>query len=233
MNEYIIRPATVNDISFLVRTIIEAEKSETDILSYSTVFGLSNKYIRKYLKDILNEEIDGCELSVSSFYVVDLDGKVVAALSAWIEGVEGISSALIKGNLLNYVLPKKCIDRAIDLNNMIRELHVDYIPMTIQIGACYVAKEYRGCGLIGSIIKFAINSLRNKYPDLSSVWVQVFNCNIPSLKAFKKNGFAEVDSKESLSKEIINYLPSSKKYILKKELKKQINGKIRTSRKTN
>lgn len=220
MNEYIIRPATNVDISFLVKTIIEAEKSETDILPYSTVFGLSNKYVHKYLKDILNEEIEGCELSVSSFYVVDLDGKVVAALSAWVEGVEGISSALLKGNLLNYVLPKKCIDRAIDLNNIIRELHVDYIPMTIQIGACYVTKEYRGYGLIGSIIEFSINSLRNKYPDLSSAWVQVFNCNIPSLKAFKKNGFKEIDSKESFNQEIIKYLPSSKKYILKKELKK-------------
>ena len=185
MNEHIIRSATIDDISFLVETIIEAEKSGTDRLSYSTVFGLSNKDTHKYLNDMLKEEIDGCELSVSSFYVVESGGKVVAALSAWIEGIEDISSALIKGNLLNYVLPRKCIDRAIDLNYIVRELHVDYIPMTVQIGACYVVKEYRGFGLIGLLIEFAINSLRNKYPDISSVWVQVFNCNIPSLKAFR------------------------------------------------
>ena len=218
MNEHIIRSATIDDISFLVETIIEAEKSGTDRLSYSTVFGLSNKDTHKYLNDMLKEEIDGCELSVSSFYVVESGGKVVAALSAWIEGIEDISSALIKGNLLNYVLPRKCIDRAIDLNYIVRELHVDYIPMTVQIGACYVVKEYRGFGLIGLLIEFAINSLRNKYPDINSVWVQVFNCNIPSLKIFKKNGFVEVDSNESFNEQTINYLPSSKKYILKKEL---------------
>ena len=116
------------------------------------------------------------------------------------------------------MLPRKCIDRAIDLNYIIKELYVDYIPMTIQIGACYVLKEYRGFGLIGLLIEFTVNLLRNKYPDINSAWVQVFNCNIPSLKIFKKNGFAEVDSNESLNEQTINYLPSNKKYILKKEL---------------
>ena len=66
MNEHIIRSATIDDISFLVETIIEAEKSGTDRLSYSTVFGLSNEDTHKYLNDMLKEEIDGCELSVSS-----------------------------------------------------------------------------------------------------------------------------------------------------------------------
>ncbi len=41
MSDFIIRPATIADAPFLAETIIEAEKSGTDKLSYTTIFGLS------------------------------------------------------------------------------------------------------------------------------------------------------------------------------------------------
>jgi hypothetical protein len=218
MNDFIIRAATVIDAPFLAETIIEAEKSGTDKLSYATIFGLSESEVNKYLIDILEEEIEGCELSISSFTIVESNGKVVAALSAWIEGAEEIPSTLIKGNLLNYTLPVECIERGKSLNKMIRELHVEYLPNTIQIGACYVSEESRGNGLLGTLIKYVITKLKDDNPEINSAWVQVFSCNIPSLKSFDKKGFTIMDSSESNNDEINNYLPSNKKYILKKEL---------------
>ena len=82
MNDFILRPATIYDAPFLAETIIEAEKSGTDKLSYSTIFGLTEDEVHKYLIDILEEEIDGCELSISSFTIAESKGKVAAALSA-------------------------------------------------------------------------------------------------------------------------------------------------------
>ncbi len=219
MSDFIIRAATVNDAPFLAETIIEAEKSGTDKLSYSTIFGLSEEDVRKYLIEILEEEIDGCELSVSSFIVAESNGRVAAALSAWVEGTEDVPSTLIKGNLLNYTLPKECIERAMSLNKMIRELHVEYLPKTIQIGAGYVAKEFRGNRLLGILNKEIITRLLNENTDVNSVWAQIFSCNVPSLKTYEKAGFKVVGTKESTKTEIENYLPSNKKYILTKNYK--------------
>lgn len=219
MNDFIVRPATVMDVPFLAKTIIEAEKSGTDKLSYSTVFDLSEGDVIKYLIDILEEEVDGCELSVSSFMVAESNGKVAAALSAWVEGLDGVPSTIIKGNLLNYTLPKACIDRAIRLNKIIRELHVEYLPKTIQIGAGYVAEEFRGNRLLGILNKEIITKLLNENTDVTIVSAQIFSCNIPSLKTFKKAGFTIVTTRESTNKDIENYLPSNKKHVLIKKYK--------------
>lgn len=220
MNDFIIRPAIVEDAPFLAETIIEAEKSGTDRLSYATIFGLSEKNVHKYLVNMLEEEIDGCELSVSSFIVAEFNGKVVAALSAWFEGVEDIPSTLIKGNLLNYTLPKTCIEKAMKLNNIIRELHVEYLPKTIQIGACYVVKEFRGNRLLGTLNKKIIANLLEKNSEVDSIMVQIFSCNIASIRSFEKSGFTLVSKKESRNMKINNYLPSNIKLIYNKKIKK-------------
>lgn len=219
MSHFIIRAATVSDVSFLAKAIIEAEKSGTDKLSYSTIFNLSEDDVCKYLIDILKQEVDGCELSVSSFIVAEFDGKVVAALSAWVEGLDGIPSTILKGNLLSFTLPKESLTRAMILNEMIRELHVEYVPKTIQIGACYVKKEFRGNRLLGMLNKQIITRLLKENPGVNSVWVQIFSCNTPSLKAFEEAGFTVVTTRVSTKTEIENYLPSNKKYILIKNFK--------------
>jgi hypothetical protein len=218
MGEFIFRNATINDVPFLVDTIIEAEKSGTDKLSYSTIFGLTEDEVQEYLFAILNEEIDGCELSISSFFVAEYKGKVVAALSAWIEGIEGIPSAILKGNLLNYTLPKECIERAMSMNELIREIHIEYSPNTIQVGAGYVASEYRGNKLLGFLYNKIIDRLLEVKPDVPTAWAQIFSCNIPSIRTFEKVGFLEVLTKESSREEILQYLPSNRKILMKKEI---------------
>jgi len=218
MSEFIIRNATINDIPLLVDTIIEAEKSGTDVLSYSSIFGLSEEEVRKYLNDILYEEIDGCELSVSSFIVAECNGKTAGAVSAWIEGAEGIPSAVIKGNLLNYSLPKRCIENAVRVNEIIRDLDIEYFPNTIQLGAGYVVSEFRGKGLLGLLESEIIARLAQTNPNVKQVWAQIFYCNIPSIRTFEKANFELVLTKESSNEEILKYLPSNKKVLMKKEL---------------
>jgi hypothetical protein len=218
MDEIIIRKATIHDIPFLVETIIEAEKAGTERLSYTTIFGLTEEESKKYLADMLLEEVDGCELSISSYIVAEKSNNLVAAVSAWVEGAEDIPSAMIKGNLLNYILPKKCLERAMHLNEMIRDLHIDYVPSSIQIGAGYVSKENRGNNLLGTLISEKIKSLSLVRPDISLVYDQMYECNIPAIKTDKKLNFSIQLIKKSSRKEIIQYLPSNKKILMMKKI---------------
>jgi hypothetical protein len=213
-----IRQADIADVPFLVDTIIEAEKSGTNILSWSTIFGLSLEQTRKYISDMLLEEIDGCELSISSFLVAEIQGGVVAALSAWAEAVNNKSSAELKGDLLSYFLPKDCIKRAIAINSIIREIHIDYDPGTLQKGAGYVVKEFRHKNLFGILTNEIIERLLKLYPTISDVYTQIYGCNIPAIKANEKANFKIVKIKQSNNEEILRYLPSNKKLLMKKEL---------------
>jgi hypothetical protein len=218
MTEFDLRNATIDDVPFLVDTIVEAEKSGTDKFSYSTVFGLSEESARKYISDMLLEEVDGCELSISSFLVAEKNGKIAAALSAWIEGLNGIPSSILKGNLLNYIMPKECFVKATLINPIIREMHIEYTSNSIQLGAGYVSKEFRGNNLIGVLNNEIVERLYKSKPDVSEAYAQIFSCNLPSIKSAEKENFNVVMIKESSNKEICRYLPSNKKILMKKDL---------------
>lgn len=218
MDEIIFRDAVIGDIPFLVETIIEAEKSGTNKLSYSTIFGLTELEVQSYLADMLKEEVDGCELSVSSFLVAESNGKVAAAVSAWVEGQEGIPSSLIKGNILQYVLPKSCIEKAMEINDLIQELYIECLPDTIQLAAGYVAREFRGNRILGTLLDKIIHKLKRNNPEVNDIYTQVFSCNTPSLKTVERAGFLTVLTKESSRDEINKYLPSNKKYLFKRTL---------------
>lgn len=217
MYDFIIRPATTKDVPFLVETIIEAEKSGTDKLSYTTIFGLSEAESRKYITQMFLEEVDGCELSISSFLVVEKDGKTAAALSAWIEGNQGVSSSVLKGNLLKYILPERCLLHAQKVSSLIHELNIEYTENTIQIGAGFVAEEYRGNRLLGVLNDEIINRLSASNPDISEVYAQIFSNNFPSIRTYEKAGFRVIYKKKALSKEILNFLPSDEKILMKRE----------------
>lgn len=218
MDEIIFRNATLDDIPFLVDTIIEAEKSGTERLTYTTIFGLSEEESRKYLADMLLEEVDGCELSVSSFLVAESEGKVVAAVSVWIEGLEGISSSVLKGNLLSYSLPKDCIERAASIFPVIRDLQMEYQQNTIILGNGHVLKEYRGHNLLGKLMDEKMKSLSLLRPDITEAYAQVFECNAPSLRTCEKLGFVPALIKKSENEDVIQYLPYHSKVLLRKKL---------------
>lgn len=216
-----IRNAMVSDIPFLVETIIEAEKSGTDKLSYSTVFELTQKESEKYIADMLNEDIDGCELSISSFLIAEKEGQVAAAIAAWIEAEEEIPSTVLKGNLLNYVLPKWNIERGTALNPLFRDLHIEYVSGTLQLGLVYVASAFRGQKLVSLLINEKIRQVRNSRPDITEMHVQVFGNNLPAIKAYAKEGFKTVIRKKSFDASVTKYLPSDEKILMVKELIKE------------
>lgn len=210
-----IRNATLLDIPFLVETIIEAEKSGTNTLSYSTIFGLSEADAKKYIALMLDEEVDDCELSVNAFLVAELNGETVGAVCAWIEEAEGVSSSTLKGNLLRFTLPNKCFESLTKISSLIKELHIDYIQKTIQIGLVYISEKARGKGLVQELLNKKIQQLQQDNPEASEVYVQVFGHNKAAIKAYEKVGFETIESKFAKSEEITNYLPSASKIVMK------------------
>ena len=85
-SKLIIRPATLADVEFIATAIIEAEKSFTNRLGTANYFGISETDYHSYLIEMLKEEVDGCEISLTSFVVAEYEGKSVAACSGWLEG---------------------------------------------------------------------------------------------------------------------------------------------------
>lgn len=215
-SDFTIRHATLDDIRFLVDTIIEAEKSGTTTLTYTTIFGLTESETRDYLSKMLEEEIDGCELSVSGFVLAESGGKIAGAVGAWVEGSEGIPSTALKGNLLAYVLPKSCLEKAISLNDVVRDLHIEYIENSIQIGLVYVAPEARGKGLVQLLIDYKISLLRKRYQPSNEVYIQVFGNNAPAIRAYEKSGFEIILRKNASLPETVNYMPDTTKVLMRK-----------------
>lgn len=218
MDNAILRAASLNDVPFLVDTIIEAEKSGTKILTYSTIFGLSEEESREYIAQMLLEGVDGCELSVSSFLIAEKNGQIAASVCAWIEGIEGIPSSVLKGNLLSFILPKKCIEQAISLNSVVRDLHIENIPDTIQIGLVYVSPAFRGQNLVSLLIDAQVSRLKGLKPTITEIFVQVFGNNLPAIKAYEKAGFQTQLIKQSSNNVVLNYMPSDKKILMKREI---------------
>lgn len=214
MTEFIIRQATLNDISFLVDTIIEAEKSGTSTLTYTTIFGLTEVEAREYIAKMLEQEIEGCELSVSGFTLAERNGSIAGAVGAWYEGSEGLPSNILKGNLLSFILPSACLERARNLGNIVNDLHIEYIDFTIQIGLVFVAPEARGKGLVTLLIDQTIRMLKEKYPGASEVYIQVFGNNLPAIRAYEKAGFEIIFRKNASLPKTISYMPDSCKVLM-------------------
>jgi ribosomal protein S18 acetylase RimI-like enzyme len=218
MSSIYIRNALITDIPFLTDAVIAAEKSGTEILSYSTMFGLSEQESRNYISEMFEEEIDGCELSISSYLVAEQHNQLVAAVGAWIEGYDGMSSGILKGNLLNFTLPRHCIEKASALNYISKELSLEYINNTIQIGIVYVHEKARGLGLANLLIVEQINKLKIISPEVAEAYLHVFGNNTTAIRAYEKLNYNRVTERVSSLKEIKDYLPYDSKMSMVKKL---------------
>ena len=213
-----IRKANSDDFSFLAETIIEAEKSGTNVFSYSTIFGLTEVEARNYIIEMLEEETDGCEFSLSSFFVAETDGEIIGAACGWVEAANGISSSLLKGNLLRFTIPRQNFEKAIQFGSLISEIHLEIKPGTIHIGLAYVAENGRGKGIVPMLFDTIIDTLKTKHPEVSEAGLQVFDSNSRAIRAYEKYGFSVSDRKISENGELEKYLPSKAKLQMTKKI---------------
>lgn len=217
-SKYVFRKATTKDVDFLVTTIIEAEKSSTNNLGLANYFEITEVELRQYLKAILEEEIDGCEMSISSFIVAEYEGKVVSSLGGWLEGdnEDKQPSSVLKSNLISYYFPQEKILNAQKKWEIVKDIQIERERGTYQGEYSYTVSEHRGHHLVQRINELHIQ--RAKIMGAKKMQVHIFANNIPSLKVYEKSGFVIVKQYTSSHPQTKEYYPDDTILLLEKEL---------------
>lgn len=206
--DLVIRQAKIQDVDFIVETIIEADKSGTPICSMCNILCISEKEYRAILtKILLEDDIEGQELSLSGFLVADLHGEPIGALGSWIEMATGVPSHILYSTMLLHQIDRKKIPLILAHFRIIRELNFRNESGCIILEYGYVKKAFRRKGVYTRIM---IESVKKHYPTnnvIPKVQGSCFRANYPSLNANKKLGFKEVESKISENEELKKMLP--------------------------
>lgn len=217
MNDYLIRNATKKDIPFLAEVIISSKKGMSDNLNLSTLFNLPENKVRKLVIAMLNEEVDGCELSLSSFLVTEYREQPVSGSGYWIEAINGcLPSSIIKSNLIGYTFEKESIEFLKTKVHIIKDVLIDREPGTLQLEYFHISKEHQGKGLDEGLMKKIEENAFIIYPGLKKAQCQVFKNNVFSIKILMKYGYTISKSYKSNNQEIFDYLPSNEKYVMEK-----------------
>lgn len=214
----VIRPATLDDIEFIATTIIEAEKSSTDKIGPANYFEVSEDDYRNYLVQMLEEEIDGCEMSISSFVVAEYENEVVAARGGWLEGdnEDGASSSLLKSNLFAYVLPKENLMKGQSKYDIVKDIMIEREMGTYQLENSYTKPEYRGLHIMGLLDAYHIDIAIKK--GVKKIQAHVSKDNEKSLRACERSGFHVVRYFTSHHPLVKQYYPDDTMVLLERDL---------------
>ena len=213
-----IRPATLDDIEFIATTIIEAEKSSTDKIGPANYFEVSASDYRKYLIQMLEEEIDGCEISISSYVVAEYEEEIVAARGGWLEGnnEEGASSSMLKSNLFAYVLPRENLMKGQIKYDIVKDIMIEREMGTYQLENSYTKAEFRGYHIMAMLDEYHINIAIKK--GVKKIQAHVSKNNDKSIRACERSGFHIVRSFTSKHPQVTDYYPDNTMVLLEREL---------------
>ena len=218
---YLFRKASKKDIPFLAKIIIEAEKSNSEKLSYSSLCNLSEQSVKELIIKMLNQEVDQCEFSINSFIVAEFGGKLIGGFGGWIESFEGaLPSKILKSNLILRTFSRRSIELLKERSHILKDILIDRKPKTLQLEYLFLESSHRGRKITDQLIKLHIMNALKKSSNLKKIHVQVYKNNIGALKAYEKSGFKILKSYKSNENEILNYLPFGEKYLMEKKLKK-------------
>jgi hypothetical protein len=219
MENYTIRPASINDTEFIAEAVIEAEKSGTNILSYTTIFGIPENDAKKYIVAMLEEDTEDCDLALNGFLIAEKNSEYAAALNYWIEAKNDVSSAIIKGNLLNYCLPKEALVKAKAISHIFAELSIDnYLPGSLWLGAAYVVPKHRARLLLPMLFNFLLKRIKSEQPQIQQAFCSIFANNLASIQNFKLLKFREIKEFSAKSPEVSMILPSNRKLVMCRQI---------------
>ena len=220
MNKYVIRPATIADADFIATTIIEAEKSGTDRCGMALYFDIDEKELHNYLIQMLEEEVDGCELSISSFFIATIDDIPVAALGGWLEGEneDNMSSSLLKSNLIGYCLPSEKVAKTRDKIEIVKDIQVEREKGTYQFEYAYVHPDHLGHKLMQKLMLEHFAKAKEIDPNVTKVYSHPFVHNDTIIKVHEQMGFKIVREYKSSNPLTKLYYPSDTLVLMEAEL---------------
>lgn len=219
-SKYVFRDATIKDIDFLSKAIVEAKKGGSDMVGMANLFELTEEDFRDYVAQMLEEEIDGCDFSISSFIMVEYEGQPVATFGGWVEGEneDEMPSSLLKSNLIGYVIPLENVQKASEKSYLLEDLQVERIAGTYQLEYGYTVPEHRGHHLIGRLIEKHVDRAKASTLLINKMQVLVYDNNKAAISAYTKAGFKIIQRLESSNKELLKYYPHNKELFLEKSL---------------
>jgi ribosomal protein S18 acetylase RimI-like enzyme len=217
MNEIIeISPATSADIDFVIDTIIEAEKSGTEKMSFCNIFSMTEPEVRLLLKRILEKDVTGQELSYSEYLICRVDGEYAGACTSWIEEENGYSAALLKADLLFDFVEREKLIEAQRIFSLIQGVNIEREPGTLQIAYAYVKPKFRGWGIIGLLMNEQIKNQKNRVPGINKAQLRITKTNENAARAYEKIGFVKIYERTVDNDEILKILPAKTKILMEK-----------------
>lgn len=220
MSLFEIRPATLADADFLAQTIIEAEKSGTDKCGMALYFDVDEKELHHFLVQMLEEEIDGCELSISSFLVATYNGAPVAALAGWIEGrnEDNMPSSLLKSNLISFFLPKDKVEKTREKIDIVKDIQIERELGAYHFEYAYVKPEYIGHKLIQKLMLEHFAKAKELDPTVVKVYSHPFGHNETIIKVHEQMGFAIIKEYKSTNPLTKHFFPSDTLLLMEAEI---------------
>jgi translation initiation factor 4G len=213
-----VRRATDADIPFLVEAITEAEASGSQQISYREIFSLNDRELKDLLTSILSEAIQGCGWSPSEFLIAEQDREAVACCAAWIEAAGGLSSSIIKSQLLIEFLGQEKWGTSKDNLAAAAEINIERTAGVLQIESVYTQHRYRGNGLSGTLIREHLSQAAKN--GTRSAEIQLMKNNAAAIKAYQKAGFAFRSEKGSENTKLEKLLPYHTKVVMVRDLLK-------------
>ena len=183
----ILRIGKEKDIPFLAKTIREAEASGGPRSTYGVLFEMQPERTEEKLKDLLEEDLEGCEMGFSNFVVVtDQDGAPVGACAAWIEGDGNAASGFLRGQMLSYAFGPERWKAAQDGLRALSEVHPARTTGALQMESFYVDPVMRGRGLVQRMIAEHFARFDGQF---SVAEIQMANHNRAARRSYEKAGF--------------------------------------------
>lgn len=219
IKDYKIRKAKLEDIDFLADVIIASEKSLTENLGLANFFEISNEELRNFIISMLEEEVDGCEFSVSSFFVACYNNEPVAAVGGWLEGYyDDMPSSLLKSNLIGYTFPKENVIKANSKMEVIKGIQFDREKGAYQTEYSYVKDGHQGKFLVNWLLDAHFKNAKSIDQYVKKAQAQPFENNQTIIKILELSGYEEVKRFESKNKDVLKYFPFNVKLLMEKEL---------------
>ena len=217
-NTITVRKATATDLNFLVEAVINAEKSGTDVLSYSTIFKLEEDDVRKILSEMIAENEGYCELSIDNFLIAEINGEYAGAIASWVEGADEIPSAIVKANLLFSFMPKESLLNLREISGMLEEVHIPRFVGALQLESIYTVPTFRGMGIAKLLIEKHIEKTKTEFPEMNKAQIILSDINNAALNAYKNAEFELTLHKISKNPLITEFLPSMGNYNMEKTI---------------
>lgn len=209
MSSIQIRKALPNDRDFLIKAILEADKSNSETSSYARLLNMSEPELKELFYNIFEEELEGSEFGHECFAVAVEDGNYAAALASWIEGFDGLPSWQIKSTALFCSLPKTNFDSLKLKLDSFSSINISRTPGALQIESVFVENNYRGRGLFKKLLDHQINNAKEAGFNFDTVELLTYNSNHIAESVYAKAGFVKSKSTISDHPEILHYYPGS------------------------